>query len=244
MGFTPLRRTMLVMLVAGALGACETLDSLDPFERPSTDFAAGSPVEYRLTSRDRDMLSEAFLRAVDTGAPQSWRGKHASGAVTPEGYAISRLKDDPDARIPAARGDLDLAHVVETELGLHVLTRNSNVRLGPGPENKAVEVLNSGAGVDVVGRVRDKNWMLVAVKGEVLGYVYGDLMIKAPGSELELAGGPMRKPVLCRNFTQTATVYAENVEWSGAVCNDGTGWRLAPPEPVEAAYDDGQLLDF
>ena len=101
----------------------------------------------------------------------------------------------------------------------------------------------SGSGVDVVGRVTDRNWMLVAADGSVRGYVSGDLVIQAPGTELELAGGPVRTPVLCRTFTQRVNVYSERYEWQGAACNDGSGWRLAAePAPPENAPQ--QLLDY
>jgi hypothetical protein len=84
--------------------------------------------------------------------------------------------------------------------------------------------------------------MLVAVDGVVQGYVFGDLMIKAPGSELELAGGPMRKPDLCREFAQRINLYSEREEWAGAACNDGTGWRLAPA--AERSADDSGLEGY
>lgn len=233
----------LTLLAGLSLGACSSLSSLDPFEGDSVNYAAGVPAGERLTSADKDALAAAFVRAMETGAAQNWRGRRANGAVAPREYAIASLKADPGKRLPAARGDFDLAHVVETDLGQYVLTRNSNVRIGPGTDNRAAEVLSSGSGVEVVGRVRDKNWMLIAYEGVVRGYVFGDLLIKAPGSELELAGGPMRKPVLCRNFSQRINIYSERYEWEGAACNDGTGWRLAPePAPDENAPDD--LLEF
>jgi hypothetical protein len=221
------------------LTGCESFSSMDPFAGDGVNYAAGAELGQRLSGADREALAAAFKAAMDTGAAQNWRGARATGAVAPGVYAIAGLKGDPSRRLPAARGDLDLAHVVETELGLSVLTRNSNVRIAPDPKAKIAEVLASGTGVDVVGRVRDKNWMLVAVDGVVQGYVFGDLMIKAPGSELELAGGPMRKPNLCREFAQRINLYSEREEWAGAACNDGTGWRLAPPAAERSADDSG-----
>ncbi len=238
-----LRLLTLTIISALALGACSSLSSVDPFAGDNVNFASGSPVAGQLSGADRDALSAAFVTAMETGSAQSWRGGRATGSVTPQGYALANLKADPAARINAARGDLDTAHMVETEMGLYVLTRNSNVRAGPGTDAKAVEVAQSGSGVDVVGRVRDKNWMLIAINGVVRGYVFGDLLIKAPGSELELAGGPMRKPVLCRNFSQRINIYSQREEWTGAACNDGTGWRLArEPAPVENAPE--ELLEY
>lgn len=241
--FEKLKLSLLTLAAGAALGACSSLSSLDPFEGGDVNYAAGAPVSERLTRADKDALAAAFTRAMETGAAQNWRGRRANGAVAPRGFALASLKADPDQRLPAARGDFDLAHIVETDLGQYVLTRNSNVRTGPGTQNRAAAVLPSGSGVEVVGRVRDRNWMLIAHEGVIRGYVFGDLLIKAPGSELELAGGPMRKPILCRNFSQRINLYSERYEWDGAACNDGTGWRLAPePAADENAPDD--LLEF
>lgn len=231
---------VLAMVV---LGGCESMSSLDPFAGDSVNYAAGAPAAAQLSGADRDALSYAFVRAMDTGAPQGWTGRRLRGVVEPKAYAIAGLKADPDMRLEAARGDFDLAHVVETDLGQYVLTRNSNVRMGPNVNDRVAEVLSSGTGVEVVGRVRDKNWMLVSYEGVIRGYVYGDLLIKAPGSELELAGGPMRKPTLCREFSQRINHYAERYEWDGAACNDGTGWRLAPEPPADE-YAPAELFEF
>ena len=83
----------------------------------------------------------------------------------------------------------DLPEKKRTDLGLYVLTRNSNVRKGPGTEHGVLETLPAGSGVEVVGRLTDKNWMLVSADGAVRGYVFGNRLIKAPGTELELAPG-------------------------------------------------------
>ena len=238
-----LRLPALMMIASFTLGACSSLSSMDPFAGGSVNFASGSPAGEYLSGSDRDALSAAFVAAMNGGKVESWRGRRAAGSIAPGGYALANLKPDPAVRVDAARGDLEITHVVETELGGYVLTRNSNVRSAPGTHGKALEVLPSGTRVDVVGRVRDRNWMLVAADGVVRGYVFGDLLIKAPGSELELAGGPMRKPLLCRSFNQRVDIRASRYEWSGAACNDGSGWRLArEPEPDENAPE--ELFEF
>ncbi len=232
-----------IIVAAAALGACSGLPSMGGLgsSTGAADFAVGSPIKNRLTGADRDALGEAFVRAMNEGAPAQWRGKRVAGVVMPGDYALANLKADPNARIPAARADLDLAHVMETDLGPHVLTRNSNIRIGPGTENTIAEVVPSGSGVDVVGRIDGKNWMLIAVDGAVRGYVFENLLIKAPGTELELAGGPLRRPILCREFTQRVSALSERFEWRGAACNDGAGWRLAPPESMDLTE---QPLEF
>ncbi len=234
-----LAASVSVLLLAG----CSSLPSMGGGDYGGGHFSAGSPVDQSLTDADREALDGAFKAAMQTGAEQEWRGRRAHGAVRPQGYALANLLADPDARIAASRGDLDLSHVMETEQGLHVLTRNSNVRTGPGTDNPVAEMLTSGTGVDVVGRVAGGEWLLVAVDGVVRGYVHKNLAIKAPGTELELAGGPRRKPVLCRNASQDAVLAGQTYEWTSAACNDGAGWRPAPPEiSAEAEGEEDDLL--
>ncbi len=229
-----IRLTMLVL--AGALlASCESIPYLgaDGSSGGSGGFAYGSDLDGSLNRKDREALASAFVDAMETGASRRWRGSHAVGEVWPGGFSIANLKSDPATRIPVSRGDLDLQSSLETELGLYVLTRNSNVRIGPGTNHAIAEVLASGAGVDVVGKTADDDWMLVAVDGVVRGYVFKNLMIKAPGSELELAGGPRRQATLCREFRQTLRRYSENDEWTGAACRSGSAWRLAMDEANE-----------
>lgn len=239
-----IKRLTTMGLAALGLCACETFSSVTGAGAGGENYAQGSAVEYRLSGADRDALAAAFAAAMDTGAAQQWRGGRATGAVEPGSYSVANLLPDAQRRIPASRGDLDLSPVMETELGLHVVTRNSNVRTGPGTQYKVAEMLAPGAGADVVGRVVNGSWMLVAVDGIIRGYMFRDLLIKAPGTELELAGGPHRKPVLCRNYMQRVVVYSERDEWTGAACNDGAGWRVAPPEPVVEEEDDLGLDGF
>ena len=213
---------------AAALGACSSLPGADGLlgGGAGVDYAAGAALAPGLSGRDRAALGEAFVAAMESGETRQWRGDRAVGVVMPGAYALGNLYADRGRLADAARRDFDLAHVMETELGPHVLTRNSNIRLGPGTEHEIAEVLPSGAAVEAMGRVVDRNWLLIAAGGLVRGYVFGDLAVEAPGSELTLAGGPVRKPVLCRRFTQRVNVYSDREEWRGAACNDGTGWRL------------------
>ncbi|MEO1250904.1 MAG: SH3 domain-containing protein [Pseudomonadota bacterium] len=228
-----LRLTLLGVMAAG-LAACESFSAFDGGSAGgSTDYAAGSRLAPTLTGAGERALAAAFVAAMETGAPQRWAGRHAAGEVIPGGYSLANLRADPTSRIPAARADLVLEPVLETELGLFALTRNSNVRLGPGTNHEVTQTLPSGAGVDVVGKVAGGDWMLAAVDGVVRGYVHKNLMIKAPGAELELAGGPRRQARLCREFRQTMRRYSEDDAWAGAACLSESGeWRLAP-EPTD-----------
>lgn len=237
-------RLIILAFGAAVLSACESVPFFDDdFSSPGdAGFASGSTLSARLSSEDERMLNVAFIDAMEFDEPKSWRGRRAAGAITPAGWSLANLKSDSALRIPVARENLDVDAVLETELGLYVLTRNANVRVGPGTEYGVAEILHSGAGVDIVGRTVRDGWMLVMHEGKVRGFVSENLMIKAPGTELELAGGPRRRATLCREFVQRLSLGAERDQWTGAACrNDNGEWRLAR-EPEPAAEEPALLL--
>ncbi len=234
------RSFSLACLAVLMLGGCASLSSLG-LTGEEENYAAGSALSARLASGDRKALGGAVVAAVESGQPQRWRGVRAAGVVMPGDYSIANLKPDPNARITLAREDIDIGYVMETELGLYVLTRNSNVRIGPGTQYAIAEKLPAGSGVEIVGRLTDGIWMLAAVDGKVRGYIHKSLAIKAPGTELLLAGGPRRRPVRCREFTQRISVSSEQDEWADAACHDGVAWRRAGPVAPPPAADDDLL---
>ncbi|MCK5744610.1 MAG: hypothetical protein KAH44_00270, partial [Oricola sp.] len=61
----------LTLLAAAALGACSSLSDLSPFEDGGVNYAANSPAADRLNSADREALSAAFTRAMETGEAQT-----------------------------------------------------------------------------------------------------------------------------------------------------------------------------
>jgi len=230
-------RIIFISCALIGVNACSSLPGTDGFGSRSEDFAAGSRLSTLLTTRDRDGLAKAMVIAVESGEQKPWRGPTATGVVMPHGYALAGLKSNETIRLGAARSDFDLNHVMETELGAYVLTRNSNLRTGPGTDRSIIEVLPSGTGVDLVGALINLEWGLIAIDGQVRGFVHRNLLVKAPGTELELAGGPQRRAVLCREFTQRMRVNDQIDEWEGAACQSLNGWALAPePSAFNASF--------
>ncbi|MBB5518269.1 SH3 domain-containing protein [Amphiplicatus metriothermophilus] len=225
---------LTLLRIAAAFGmmsaaACET-GSIYGSGGGGVNFAVGSTLAASLSGRDVEALYPAFVSAMEAGragAPVAWRGPNASGEVTPGRYLVGNLRSDPQATLPLG-APISLADPMEIELGLHALTANSNVRAGPSLEARVLEQLPAGTGVDAVGKVAGKPWMLVALDGQIRGYIHESLMIKAPGAELMLAGGPMRRPHPCRAFEQTLSVGGRTDRWSGVACERGAGWRVEP----------------
>lgn len=219
----------LALLVAGCASG-------GPILGGRVNYAAGSSMAHGLGGRELDTLSEAFIKAVESGAPGEpvvWSAGSYSGSVTPLAYLVGNLKPNPSILLPV-EGRLELGKTFETEQGPHVTTGKANLRSGPSTKASVLDMLEGGTAVDGVGKIVGEPWMLVAIDGVIRGYVHQSLLIQAPGTELELAGGPARRAHFCRAFQQTLTYFGETDRWQGAACDRGAGWRLepVPPPPV------------
>jgi hypothetical protein len=199
----------------------------------SQNFAALSPLGAGLAPADARALGPAFEQAMEAGASGErfdWKGAGAFGWVKAREARLGNLKADANDR-PVMPAGLVIDELYETEQGLYALTRNANARLGPSTEHPILTQLVSGTGVTVIGKVVGKPWMLSETDGRVVGYIHDSLMIKAPGTELELAGGPIKPAVFCRGYEQRLSLGGRSDLWEGVACREDGRWVLkAPPE--------------
>ena len=233
-----------IKLLAGALAlilsgcASSDLGGLGNVLNSSpVNYASGSILGTKLPEKDQRDLQPVFTQAITNGANgerYDWQGPASFGWVKAKENLLGNLRPNEADRLPYPKG-LDLSFNLETEKGLYVLTRNANVRLGPSTDYGVITQLESGTGLDIIGQVENGEWMLAAVNDRIVGYIFAGLMIKAPGTELELAGGPTRKPVACRSFEQRISFQGRSDRWNGVACFEGDEWVLtARPanEPV------------
>lgn len=214
-----------------ALAACSGGPGVDFAGSSGADYAAASALGATLAGRDLEALAPAFEQAIESGKVGErfdWRGPRASGWVKAGERLVGDLKAEPHDR-PPVEADIVLDETFDTELGLYALTRNANVRTGPGTEYPSRGQLVSGTGVDVIGRVVGKPWMLAEVDGRVVGYIHESLMIRQPGAEFTLAGGPRKKARACRAYEQRLVTPAGADLFEGVACRDGDRWRIMPP---------------
>jgi hypothetical protein len=227
-----MRGQIIAAAAALSLAACA---STGGGGRGSDNYAEFSPLGVEMTLADARALEPAFLQAMDAGASGErfdWKGAGAFGWGKAREARLGDLKADPNDR-PPMPGTLVLGEIYETEQGLYALTSNANARLGPSTEHPILEQLVSGTGVTVVGKVVGKPWMLVEADGRIRGYVSDSLMIKAPGTELELAGGPRKAAVFCRGYEQRISVGGRSDQWEGVACREDGRWVLKAPPPDE-----------
>ncbi len=232
----PAKHIMQLIFCIFLMAGCETYDSVGGPDlgsigpRGGKNFAGNSALGDSLNRADRETLEITAVRVLEDGPRgerQAWSGSKANGSFTPGAFYLGNLLPDPEAMMSAPAG-INAGYALETEQGAFVLAKNSNIRTGPSTNHRVLETLPSGTGVNGVGRVVGEDWMLISIDGDVRGYVFAPLLVEAPGTgALDLAGGPVRTPRLCREFTQELTIGISRDRWSGLACKSRDGWELS-----------------
>lgn len=230
------QNTAVVAMLSAALASvgCATgpVSNL-PTSGTSTNYAAGSLLGGELSRSDQAGLARVFEQAVSAGAIGErfdWSGSESFGWVMAGAKVLGDLKPMP-ASWPEYPAGLHLDESFETEQGLHALTRNANARLGPSTDFPVNQTLEAGVGIVAVGKTVGKPWILAEVDGRIVGYIHESLAIKAPGTELDLAGGPRRRPLECRRWEQRISVRGRSDRWEGVACAAGGRWKLIETGP-------------
>lgn len=199
---------------------------------PVLAVAQGSRFKGVFAPSDEGQLANAMWQALVSPDPEEtvdWTNPAtgAAGSVKVRQAYLINVENVTGGRMWAPTG-IDTSHVLDPASGEYAVARPAvNVRLAPSTEGWLAKKLTKGTVVTALGREPVSDWLLVARRGVVQGYVYAPLL-EARGDEgLTLAGGASRRPVLCRDFRQSATLGGRADEWDGAACRAGDGrWQV------------------
>jgi uncharacterized protein YgiM (DUF1202 family) len=130
--------------------------------------------------------------------------------------------------------------------------RNANVRDQPSTDGVKVAYLQKGDAVNVVGRIRGRNWVVVARDGKRLGFVFAPLLAERPATKPQTASSSSIAPpvsierasinkhavaVILGNRTYGAPV--PDVDYA---TNDADAMRRFVIE--QFGYRDGNIIDL
>jgi len=105
--------------------------------------------------------------------------------LTPTAFAqIEEPSEAPhDFKIdqPAVTDEVEpvmvMDHEVAPMVGLYEITKDVNVRAGPGTDFERLAGLKAGERVRAIGKVQDTSWMAISQDGEMLGFVYIPILV-------------------------------------------------------------------
>lgn len=98
-------------------------------------------------------------------------------------------QDEIDVPTDLPEQDPDVVTVMEHEVvplvGIYEVTKDVNVRSGPGTEFKRLAGLKEGDRVRAIGKPKDASWMAISKGGETLGFVYSPVLIPVVDGALD-----------------------------------------------------------
>ena len=198
-------KIIALCLGAGLLAGCETMSD---FGESTSDTVGGwfdssaassdgnyiaRQVDGDLSEEDAAAISRAVAKALErspAGRKVTWRNSSSgvSATLTPGSTALEKREIEAAMR----RGVVATPNMVLIARG-YKAARNANLRSGPGTGYKIVGGLVKGERLSALGAVGKGDWIMVALDGEVVGYVFAPLVAPDPKARAELregAGGP------------------------------------------------------
>jgi S1-C subfamily serine protease len=110
----------------------------------------------------------------------------------------------PETEVPSKRPTIPDLQTLDEE---YVVLKNANVRIGPGTHYAKVGHLNRGESITALGKVKGRNWYLIAQEEKKLGYVFGSL-IAPSGSEVAQEDTPEKNESPKGNSASEPEVFA------------------------------------
>jgi len=150
----------------------------------------GSQIGASLDEQDRIALANSTQKALESGKGQEW--------TNPETGVSASVSEPRDVSMETAKVSVPvLKDKVQVTPTLELMQENyrfksvTNVRGGPGADYVVVDTADANEVVNVVGKVKDEPWFMIARGGVGSGFVRTDLMEPASNE----APAPMAAPV-------------------------------------------------
>ncbi len=198
----------------------------------------GGELADLLDEESQRRAATASGEAITSGKDQTWSNPDAgtSGQVT----VVAQKQETANVQVEVAKDQVQELPPVDLIGRTYIATGTANVRGGPGTEYKSSGSLAAGEAVNVVGKVRGKNWYMISQGDVVIGFVSTTLLAVAPetkaapklASNTKLKGPVVTETIkverTCRTAEHTVTLgngeqRAEEIE----ACETPTGWTGA-----------------
>lgn len=196
----------------------------------------GNQIGQYLDERDRQELSRSTQVSAVTGTPQTWRNPDtgATGATK-----VTETHTSPaTVAVPVLKDRVEQVPPLELIGAPYRAKRSATVRGGPGTDYKALQSLEAGQTVDVVGKVQASNWYMIGEGGAASGFVATSLLQPLPPEAqppAEAAPAPavatetvqVATKRTCRTIEQTVTTPEGPKSESVTACQGPNGWEVS-----------------
>ncbi|MEM8936390.1 MAG: SH3 domain-containing protein [Pseudomonadota bacterium] len=186
-----------------------------------------------LEKRDQEQLALATQEAAISDQPQTFTsdtGVKAKVTVEP----ATPAPNQKTAQVKVLKDKVEQTPPLTVVNKPYSANSRVNVRSGPGTDYKVVGAVNAGEVRQVVGKVNNAPWFMVAEGGAGSGYVYSSLLTPSAQEAPKLtASGPVNVvdvPLQCKTVKQEVTLAgdSEATVKELKICQDKNGaWQSA-----------------
>lgn len=112
-----------------------------------------------------------FVFSLLSFAPGAW-AQSEEPSEAPHDFKI-----EAPAVVDEVEPVMVMDHEVVPMVGLYEITKDVNVRAGPGTDFERLAGLDAGERVRAIGKIQGTSWMAISKDGETLGFVYTPILV-------------------------------------------------------------------
>jgi len=195
----------------------------------------GSELGKYLEEQDQKAHLKTTKKALSTGKTQSWTNPDTKTSGKSR-IVSTKTKKEP-VKVAVLKKKIKKVPPLEIIGETYSAKKKSNLRGGPGTDYEIVGGLPKGENVNVVGKVKEKDWYLVSYDGVGTGFVYSPLLISAPTEIPSSSGTTIAKEDIseqevatnrkCRTVEQSVSLadgssHQETIQ----ACQGPNGWEV------------------
>ncbi|MBX3631260.1 MAG: SH3 domain-containing protein [Nitrosomonas sp.] len=195
----------------------------------------GNQIGKFLDERDQQRMVQVTEQTIATGQTHTW--SNPENNTRGEARVIATETKQEPVKVKVLKKKISKVPPLDIIGQTYRATTNSNLRGGPGTDYVVVGNLTENEIVNVVGKVRDKDWYLISHDGVGSGFIHTPLLEAAPTE----APTPPETPIaesdvgeehvaanrVCRKIEQSVSLangssHTETID----ACQGPTGWEV------------------
>jgi len=141
----------------------------------------GNRIGKYLDERDQLRMAKATETALETGQTQKWVGDESG--VRGEARVVSSTTKTKTVKVPVLKDRISEVPPLDVVGETYKANKQANLRGGPGTDYVKVGSLVADEKINVVGKVKEKDWFLISQSGVGSGFVFSSLVSPAPNAE-------------------------------------------------------------
>jgi len=141
----------------------------------------GNRIGKYLDEQDKIRMASATEKALETGETQKWVGDESG--VRGEARVVSSTTKTKTVKVPVLKDRVSEVPPLDVIGKTYKANKQANLRGGPGTDYVKVGSLAADEKINVVGKVKEKDWFLISQSGVGSGFIFASLVSPAPNAE-------------------------------------------------------------